>query len=538
MTTLDNVRRRPMVRWYNPINLWAFAWSYVRGLWRGHTDHREAHANADLPRSYASKPTEAWKPFIDLADGKDEQWLDFVADGGDGYDPTYTIAYLGEAPELSGLAGAGRDLPRADTLMFGGDLAYPIANSRNLLDRLLLPYDEARLAWKQQARTMLAIPGNHDWYDDLRAFKSTLIDSELDTTNTVPAQSRWHTPQRRSYFCARLAQNWWVLAVDIERTGDIDDHQLAYFKRALRYADAYPQPRAIVVVHDPLWSQETQRKFGPPKKLTMLTDWFEQQQADIKLWLAGDLHFYRHEQDDDGRHWITCGGGGAFLHPTHAEDDPEPAGKPKVKVKWFPEPQESRKIANRGLWFRPHNPVMQAVFAMLYVASFLQGAPIAELSAWSTWLLPALLIGISTLYALTQGLIFGLTMGLAHGIAQAALYAVPAVKLQGVVNGWVVMAALGGVAAPLLLGWYLWSSLRLFRKHKNDAFSALRWPHYKSFLRLHVDSDAKLTVYPIGVRHVPDAAQLNAHADGTPLTPANAGFEFELLHGKPIKVGR
>lgn len=70
--------------------------------------------------------------------GKEEAWIDFCADTGDGGDPTYSVArcmaaqhVTVEVPEgltsAAGVAGHSgvKRLPRADVLVHGGDLAYP-----------------------------------------------------------------------------------------------------------------------------------------------------------------------------------------------------------------------------------------------------------------------------------------------------------------------------------------------------------------------------------------------------------------------------
>src|SRR5215213_1412538 len=55
------------------------------------------------------------------ADG-DEAWLDFVADVGDGFDPTYSVASLLAAPSITVTDGGERtELPRGHLLVFGGD---------------------------------------------------------------------------------------------------------------------------------------------------------------------------------------------------------------------------------------------------------------------------------------------------------------------------------------------------------------------------------------------------------------------------------
>jgi len=63
-----------------------------------------------------------------------------VADIGDGFDPTYTIAYLLAQP---GLTVEGQQLPRGEVLMFGGDEVYPTASTQRYEDRTKGPYKAA-----------------------------------------------------------------------------------------------------------------------------------------------------------------------------------------------------------------------------------------------------------------------------------------------------------------------------------------------------------------------------------------------------------
>jgi hypothetical protein len=64
-------------------------------------------------------------------------------------------------------------------------------------------------------------------------------------------------------------------------------------------------------------------------------------------------------------------------------------------------------------------------------------------------------------------------------------------------------------------------SLNGFGVHRNEAFSSLRIADYKGFLRLKIDPQGNVTVYPIVVEHVPQT-------DDGPLLPR--------LVEKPIKV--
>jgi len=61
----------------------------------------------------------------------------------------------------------------------------------------------------------------------------------------------------------------------------------------------------------------------------------------------------------------------------------------------------------------------------------------------------------------------------------------------------------GYFVSGFLMGIYLFVSLLAFRRHANEAFSALHWRHYKNFIRLHIDSTGTLAIYPVGIRKVP-----------------------------------
>ncbi|MET8368990.1 metallophosphoesterase, partial [Micromonospora profundi] len=67
-------------------------------------------------------------------------WLDYVADLGDGFNATYSVAYLLAQPELT---VDGHRLPRAQTLVMGGDQVYPSAAYAEYENRCKGPYQAA-----------------------------------------------------------------------------------------------------------------------------------------------------------------------------------------------------------------------------------------------------------------------------------------------------------------------------------------------------------------------------------------------------------
>jgi hypothetical protein len=99
-----------------------------------------------------------------------EVWIDFVADTGDDHDVSVAVARL-VAAEYETNAGSRRTLPRGDLLIFGGDTAYPASTAAEILRRLVRPWNRVLRAQRDgKRRVLLAIPGNHDWYDGLDGF--------------------------------------------------------------------------------------------------------------------------------------------------------------------------------------------------------------------------------------------------------------------------------------------------------------------------------------------------------------------------------
>ena len=62
-------------------------------------------------------------------------------------------------------------MPRGRLLIFGGDLVYPTPHADNYDARLVGPYRVASQFYDGEREEMVAIPGNHDWYDSLVAFR-------------------------------------------------------------------------------------------------------------------------------------------------------------------------------------------------------------------------------------------------------------------------------------------------------------------------------------------------------------------------------
>jgi hypothetical protein len=109
-------------------------------------------------------------------------WIDWVADTGDDHDVSQAVGRMIFAEYACDEHAGTTVLPRGDVLLFGGDIAYPVATADEIYRRVVKPWNEVlreRIvamktisphAKRDRPRVLLAIPGNHDWYDGLDGF--------------------------------------------------------------------------------------------------------------------------------------------------------------------------------------------------------------------------------------------------------------------------------------------------------------------------------------------------------------------------------
>lgn len=348
-----------------------------------------------------------------LADpGAEEIWIDFVADLGDGFEATASVASALAADRLA-VAGPA-PLPRGSLLVLGGDQVYPVASTTAYEDRMKGPY-RAALPSAPDEPLMVALPGNHDWYDGLTAFLRVFAQES--------PIGGWQTRQTRSYFAVELPQRWWLVGLDSQLGSYFDDPQRRYFETHLS-PRLRPGDSVIVCSAAPTWV-----KSGEEPDAFNSLHWFdrnivrtrfdrttrkrEDTGASIRLWLTGDKHHYARYAErlpDDGpgaddalppdprrRQMVTCGLGGAYLAATHRlpkalplppatsrmreKDDPPPAFA--LAQQTYPDAGESRSLA-RGIaafwsphWLPRRNPgfavltgVVHMVLALILCGAF------------------------------------------------------------------------------------------------------------------------------------------------------------------------
>ena len=344
-----------MTRWLSPRELVnAGGKGAIASVFESFSDRRETFAardnvvliRNDLMDESSSEQDRALLPTCEHGHRAvaEDFWFDFVADTGDGFSPTFSIAEMigyhkGLRPDIDrdgndlddNALGTDGVLHPGELMIMGGDQVYPLATDTEYRNRTIGPFELARRE-HNPGLSLLAIPGNHDWYDGLTSFLSRFC-----TQQWIGA---WKTRQSRSYWAAQIHEDWWVWGIDIalENT-PIDHHQLEYFRDAAQRLEK--GQKVILVTSKPGWHQPRLAPLSrrSPNETAHTDDYDElaffmrttveawsyanpgvpeQERPRVAMILSGDKHFYhRYDNVDAPPHkripHVTAGGGGAYL---------------------------------------------------------------------------------------------------------------------------------------------------------------------------------------------------------------------------------
>jgi hypothetical protein len=454
-------------------------------------------------------------------------WLDYVADLGDGFNATYSVAWLLAQPELE---VDGHRLPRAQTLVMGGDQVYPSAAYEAYEDRCKGPYQAAMPLSPPDRPTLFAVPGNHDWYDGLTAFLRLFVRSRDRHFGG------WGTGQSRSYFAVELPADWWLLGIDDQSGSYLDDPQLSYFDEVARKLTA--RSRVILAVPAPTWVKSVDHPTAYDSIDYFVRTIIAPTGAQVRLLVSGDLHHYARYAGPD-RQLITCGGGGAYLYPTHQlperlEVPPKDTlsrrasrTRPYDLAARYPEAARSRRYS-WGIFARLplRNPGFTTLLGTLHTLLMLAVAGVAANPAGTTeqrvFSVPLVMMLVVTLLGAAffakppssggKRHVRHWLLGVGHGLAHVGLAALGTwawLNLPFYDWPWplpVVAAAvlygpvIGFVAAELVAAYLLVAGA--FGVNVNELFAGQGIEDAKAFLRMRIDPDGTLTIYPVALDRV------------------------------------
>lgn len=550
-----------MVSWFHPLELGRTAiQALISQIFAEYADKREMQAgfapddlsqvemliNAapHIEATATVKPTD--RGIIKTT--KKEIYVDFIADLGDGFEATFTMAKL---LAKENILYNEEVLPRADVLLMGGDMVYPAANKKQYYNRFIAPYQCAfpknETQPKNEKPILLAIPGNHDWYDGLTNYMKIFCQQR--------SIGNWRTMQTRSYFALQLIHNVWVWGIDIQLNTDIDKPQLDYFERVVSRLKGSETTKIILLTATPSWVIKGENKEEESHEVLQffIKKMITAHNLKLLAVLTGDLHHYAHYEQVMKKedvllrsvHYITAGGGGAFLHPTHhlqssfsVANDLEEAEEIYTQKDVFPSVSDSKKLLIKNLFFIYYNPAFMVFMGLSY--------------AFFEWLMPNNCLqsivnfvyrsstanfyeAVNCVFSYSKGaVVFGILIvamltrftdivkskyykiaGFMHGIVQVlAMLFVSSVVVNKVlpalfpsiethtivypISRILGVFVIGGVLGSTLMGVYLLLSNWGLGNHDNEAFSAIKNGDYKNFLRLKI-TENKLVIYPIKV---------------------------------------
>jgi len=453
---------------------------------------------------------------VDYSDAS-EVWFDYAADIGDGWDATYTMAYLFSSPEIE--LQPGTKLPRARFLVLGGDEVYPRASKNEYAQRLVWPFNQASrnlghyspdqdAAKPEHLRDIYCIPGNHDWYDGLAAFTRRFCNRR----NIGSFQTR----QCRSYFVLRLPHRWQIWAADVQLGHDLDVHQLNFFRKHAESLEA--GTRVILCLAEPEWVYGERSREDLHFNIERLERMIEAKGGKVPLQLAGDIHNYqRYEgpRNPGGGHEsyrqtkIVSGGGGAFLHPNHTYPERRQLPRGFTCENRYPDARTTWRLSFGNLLFAFKNWRLSCLLGLVYLILF-WSVPVQHIgrtfpleNPGSALLMILLFMGLwyfSDFRVRTYNFFWGLAHAAAHvGAAFLTWLWVPGLFP----DTWAYVPRLavflvGSAFGGTVFGLYLLLSLNVFKIHENEAFSSLRIPNYKHLLRFHLtENELKLHVIAV-----------------------------------------
>jgi len=544
--------RRPMVRWLDPHQLIDTAVRVLlSGVFSSYADSRELQA---------LEPAE-----VPDRSGEAELWLDYVADLGDGWNSTYTVARLLATEELKfDWDGETYATERGQILVMGGDQVYPVPTAAEYENRLLGPYRSALPCATQRVAELFAIPGSHDWYDGLVNFTSIFCRQRWI--------GGWRTRQNRSYFAVKLPHGWWLWGIDIQFGAYLDEAQLRYFAGVALH-EMKRGDRIILCMAKEVDSGRKDAEVHSDRDVAFLErEIIRPCGARLVLSLKSGKHYYaRYEWEEGRRQHIASGGGGAFLHPTHnlPEHIDLPSAEGPVayrKASIYPSAAVSKRLRKRIWLLAPYNLPLSGVFGAVQVLlALMLGLHLRDRHIalglgdlrHTLWESPNFFLFIALVTVLVVGMVrFAhdargvgrFLVGLVHstlqlaGAAGALITASWLSTVWGLQGVWSLVAffgllfVIGGIGGMVGLSGYLWAT-NCFGLHETVGYAAQHHQDLKHFIRLHIGADGVLTVYPIGIDRVgrkwtlcPDAP---AHAPW--FAPAHAEPKPDLIE-KPVTI--
>ncbi|MEW2423006.1 metallophosphoesterase [Streptomyces nigra] len=326
--------------WLDPRMLWAARNGVLASLFGDPTGRTRGRWVAQ--RTAAGAPADK----VIRRDDPDRFSFLVIGDTGEGDDPQYAV--------VPGLLKEGRDTRFA---ILASDVIYPVGGADDYGPKFFRPYQDYRAP-------IYAIPGNHDWYEDLTAFMRVFCDDAppLPPEPAPRPLSRarlrsllWHRPREgdgqrldeaRKLRSApdQLASQpgpYWaidagpvrIVGIDTGLLGTLDAEQGAW----LREVSKDPRPK-ILITGSPLYVDGEHHPCAIEGGGTV-DDIVRDPAHRYVAAIGGDIHNYQRypvRVGDRTIQYVVAGGGGAFMHATHTIPKVDVAGVGEADFRCYP----------------------------------------------------------------------------------------------------------------------------------------------------------------------------------------------------------
>jgi hypothetical protein len=292
-----------------------------------------------------------------------------LGDPGEGDSSQYAVV----PPLLSQIEGI-------DCTIICSDVVYPSGETLDYKERFFRPY-------RQLGCPILAVPGNHDWYDGLQGFMSHICGIDLPaaplqvdpglrgkltkllwrrssrpTDETIAEMRRdrglpeqvCDPPQPGPYWALDIGPMR-IVGIDTGIVGTVDAEQLEWLRRVSLGSD---RPK-VLVTGKPLFVNGKPLRAEAREAVDAIV---RDRYARYVMAIGGDTHNYqRYPVTVDGRtiQYVVSGGGGAYTHATHQIPKVEGDGVTEKEFRCYPLRSDSlarfsqlydeRLAGNRGL---------------------------------------------------------------------------------------------------------------------------------------------------------------------------------------------
>jgi hypothetical protein len=331
-----------------------------------------------------------------------------------------------------------------------------------------------------------------------------------------------------------LTDTWWLWAIDIQLADNIDQPQFDYFTII---AEQMPVGSEIILCSaEPGWLYtDTNSKSWEINDYALGIAKDANRGLTVPIVMSGDTHHYNRYVGPNDTQFITSGGGGAFLHPTHqleptislqllgtpetltlasaSNKGPEPAVYPPFDI--------SRHLVWRNWFFAFTNWDFSILMGLVY---WLLAVAITLRDEWDMYGLIAVIFGWSLIgYTTAQEKSRRPTVLITSAIHASAhiLVVIFAARWLASFNNthftlsgawysnwkWLgllllEMFPIGFFAGSSFFGWNMMLTCRYFRMNRNDAFSALRIGAYNNFVRIKL-TEKSADFFVVGLENVP-----------------------------------